>query len=107
FFGNTFWQLKNVLDGILGQLSHIQKQKQALEEKSSGLRQEVEKLENVSQSGGEKFKEIQEELNKLQHQKNKLLEDLSLVRGKMQSQKTAVTGDAQSLQVEVHGRQRK
>ena len=106
FFGKTFWQLKGILDGILSQLEVVQKQKHGLEEKAAGLRQQVDKLESVSQSGGGQFKEVQDELHKLQSQKNKLLEDLSLVRGKMQSQKTAVAGDAQSLQVEVHGKQR-
>ena len=66
----------------------------------------MEGLESASAQRGGQFKDVQEELNKLQGQKNNLLEDLSLVRGKMQSQKTAVRGDAQSLQVEVHGRQR-
>jgi chromosome segregation protein len=107
FFGHNFWQLKNVLDGISDKLSEAQKQRTALEEKSVSLRKQVETLENTSQKGGGQFKEVQEQLNKLQGQKNKLLEDLSLVRGKMQSQKTAVTGDARSLTVEVHNRQRK
>ncbi len=107
FFSHNFWQLKGILDGISEKLSEAQKQRGVLEEKSSHLRKQVEALENTSQKGGGKFKEVQEELNKLQSQKNKLLEDLSLVRGKMQSQKTAVTGDARSLTVEVHNRQRK
>ena len=106
-FGNTFWQLKGVLDGILKQLSVVQNQKYALEGRSTKLRAQVEALEKISQGGSGQFKEVQDELNKLQGQKNKLLEDLSLVRGKMQSQKTAVSGDAQSLQVEVHSKQRK
>ncbi len=107
FFSGQFWQLKHQLDAVLHQLEHNQKQRGVLEAKSSELRKLAEKLESTSQNGGGKFKEVQDELNKLQNQKNKLLEDLSLVRGKMQSQKTAVSGDAKSLTVEVHNRQRK
>lgn len=107
FFGHTYWQLKIALDGILSQLNVVGKHKETLEQKSHELRKQVEILEAGGQSSGGKFKQVQEELDKLQNQKNKLLEDLSLVRGKMQSQKTAVAGDAQSLQVEVHNKQRK
>lgn len=106
-FGKTFWQLKNILDGILEQLSKVQKQRHPLEEKSAALRKQVEIMEAGAQNSGGKYKDVQDELNKLQAQKNKLLEDLSLVRGKMQSQKTAASGDAVSLQVEVHNRQSK
>ena len=38
----------------------------------------------------ENFKRSRRNWTNLQNQKNKILEDLSLVRGKMQSQKTAV-----------------
>ncbi len=107
FFGQTYAHLKGELDAIISKLSRLQKQRQELEEKSSGLRKHAVTLEADLQKGGGKFKEIQESLTKLQGQKNKLLEDLSLVRGKMQSQKTAVSGDAKSLTVEVHDRQRK
>ncbi len=107
FFGNTFWQLKDVLAGILEQLSQVTKQKSALEEQVANMRGQVEVLESGHSSNNNQLKIVQEELAQLQNQKNKLLEDLSLVRGKMQSQKTAVAGDAQSLQVEVHGKDRK
>lgn len=107
FFGNTFWNLQNVLKGISEQLSKEVGERTALEEKSLALRKQLEVLESASQQGGGKFKDVQEELTKLQNQKNKLLEDLSLVRGKMQSQKTAVAGDAKSLQVELHNKESK
>jgi chromosome segregation protein len=102
FFGKTFWSLKHALDNILKQLSEVQAHKKVLEDKSAALRKEVDILEKDSAGSGGQFKQVQEELNRLQGQKNKILEDLSLVRGKMQSQKTAVAGDAQSLQVSLH-----
>jgi chromosome segregation protein len=103
-FGRTFWQLKHNLDGILGQLQEVVNVKNGLEQNSGELRTKLESLEASGQQGGGGFKLIQDELAALQGPKNKLLEDLSLVRGKMQSQKTAVSGDAKSLQVEVHTR---
>lgn len=101
-FGNTFWQLRQSLDAILAQLAQTEGSKKVLEEKSAALRKQVETLEAVSQQGGGKFKAIQDELAKLQSQKNKLLEDLSLVRGKMQSQKTVGGVDAKTLQSKEH-----
>ncbi len=102
FFSGAFWQLRHGLDGILTQLQYTGRQKKVLEDRSAVLRGQAEVLESGVQQGGGKFDAVQEEMAKLQSQKNKLLEDLSLVRGKMQSQKTAVSGDAQSLQVEAH-----
>jgi chromosome segregation protein len=104
FFGKTFWQLKHTLDQILGQLGQVVEVKTSLEKNSQELRAKLESLEATGQNSGGGYKLIQDELAALQGPKNKLLEDLSLVRGKMQSQKTAVSGDAKSLQVEVHSR---
>ncbi|MDR3642328.1 MAG: chromosome segregation SMC family protein [Candidatus Doudnabacteria bacterium] len=104
FYGRSFWQFKETSDKILQQLSEIEEHKKAGETKAANLRQQAEGLEQAGQQSGGTFAKIQEEFHKLQAQKNRLLEDLSLVRGKMQSQKTAVAGDAQSLTVEVHNK---
>ncbi len=53
-----------------------------------------------------KYRQIQDQLKILQDQKNKSLEDLSVVCGKMQGQKTA-SGDPKTLQVEVHQKDRR
>lgn len=102
FFGKTYWALHGILDGIFKQLQEVFAKKQVQEKKLLGFRRQAEELEGGSKEYGGQFEVVQEELNKLQNEKNKLLEDLSLVRGKMQSQKTSVAGDAQSLTVSVH-----
>jgi chromosome segregation protein len=102
FFGKTYWSLNSVLVGIHNQLQQINATKHAQEEKLAVLRKQAEVLEDGNKEYGSQFSTVQAELNKLQSEKNKLLEDLSLVRGKMQSQKTSVAGDAQSLTVSVH-----
>lgn len=104
FFGNAYWLLKGTLDGYESQLKTVLLQRQELEKNSLRQRAIVESLETQTQN--EKFKELQEQLQKLQSQKNKLLEDLSLVRGKMQGQRTSKAGDAQTLQVEAHNKNR-
>jgi chromosome segregation protein len=107
FFSNSYWTLKQSLDVFLNQLQTIIGQKQVLETQATVLRKQAENLESGDHERNSKFTSVQEELNNFQSKKNKLLEDLSLVRGKMQSQKTSIAGDAQTLQVEVHNRQRK
>lgn len=103
FFGNTYWQLKEQLDVFLSKLTTLEESKLALEVASKDLRGRAEIIEKNDAGAIEAFRNIQNSLENLQKQKNALLEDLSLVRGKMQSQKTALPGDAKTLQVEVHG----
>ncbi|MCX6797276.1 MAG: chromosome segregation SMC family protein [Candidatus Doudnabacteria bacterium] len=102
FFGKTYWVLKEQIDEYAGKISHLAVKRNAVEQECQLLRGEAEKIEQ--QDGGQlgKYKEIREALEDLQKKKNNLLEELSLVRGKMQSQKTAVSGDAKTLQVELH-----
>ena len=107
FFGNTYSALFSAVNNYSGQLQQLNAQKEILEQKLHGFRQQAEGYEAQSGQRSENFKKIQEELQKLQNQKNKLLEDLSMVRGKMQSQKTVGFSDANSIQVEVHQRQQK
>ncbi len=103
FFGNTYWQLKEQLDVFLSKLTTLEESKLALEVTSKDLRGRAEIIEKNDAGAIEAFRNIQNSLENLQKQKNALLEDLSLVRGKMQSQKTALPGDAKTLQVEAHG----
>ncbi len=107
FFGKTYWSLKEAIDAFLGRLSETGAKKRAMEIELSAKRAQAEQLESGSVTGNGQFKEVQDHLARLQNQKNKLLEDLSLVRGKMQSQRTSSLGDAKTIQVEVHARERK
>ena len=102
FFGKTYWGLKEILDKFIGQLTILEGQKKRIEYEAAILQEKAEKEETDKNGIFSQFKEIQKELSKLQDQKNKLLEDLSMIRGKMQSQKTTGVVDAKTLQVEMH-----
>ncbi len=106
-FGNTYSMLISAINNYSTQLEQLNAQKELLEQKLLGFRKQVEGYEAQSGQRSANFKKIQDELQHLQNQKNKLLEDLSMVRGKMQSQKTVGFADANSIQVEVHQRQQK
>jgi len=107
YFGFTYWNLKRSVDDMFGKLVKVTEERGQMESVINAEREQARTLENSSQSEAGKYRDVQEHLKNLQNHKNKLLEDLSLVRGKMQGQKTSFGNDPQTLQVEVHqkGRQ--
>ncbi|MBI3231980.1 MAG: hypothetical protein HYZ51_02785, partial [Candidatus Doudnabacteria bacterium] len=102
YFGKTYWNLKGILDKFLTELGILEARKNSVQNEFLVLEKKAETEETDKSGLFGKFTEIQEELGKLQDQKNKLLEDLSMVRGKMQSQKTTGVVDAKTLQLEMH-----
>lgn len=102
FFGKTYWNLKQVLDRSDSRLKALEEEKNKCESQLLELRRAAETEETKKGQTYTKFNEIREDLSKLQQEKNKLLEDLSLIRGKMQSHKTVAATDTKTLQVEEH-----
>ncbi len=102
YFGKAFWNLKEFLDKHASQIQILDERKFAVEREVFEQTEKAEKEELAKNNIFGKFRQIQEELGKLQSIKNKLLEDLSMVRGKMQSQKSSGTADAKTLQLEAH-----
>ncbi len=102
YFGKTFWLLKEQIDFYEAQISNLSAERTRSENQQKTLRLEAEELEKGNHGQLEKYRGIQQHLEHLQKQKNKILEELSLVRGKMQGQKSGVAGDPKTLQVEIH-----
>ncbi len=102
YFGKTYWSLKEVLDKYLGELKILEEHRAKLEAELKNETTLAESKETEKNGMFGKFRQIQEELGRLQEQKNKLLEDLSLVRGRMQSQKHVGATDAKTLQLTLH-----
>jgi chromosome segregation protein len=101
-FGKTFWALRTELDKIEATLQTHETHKQKLEQEGAKLSEEAVKVESFHGQSFSKFRQIQEDLASLQGQKNQMLESLSLVRGKMQSQKSFGGQDAKTLQLNLH-----
>jgi chromosome segregation protein len=101
FLGKQYLDLKAQLQKIDAQLETIKTRRQDFEGKLESHRKNVESHEGRNRQELQGYKKIQDELRKLQERKNQLLESLSLVRGKMQGQKTGA-GDAATLKVTVH-----
>lgn len=106
YFGKTFWALHKTLEGYNGHIQILNAQKTKVEQGLFELRAQAQNQEHSSVSDTASFQEIEKQLTLFQVQKNKLLEELSLIRGKMQSQKTGGSMDAASLQVSLHDKQR-
>lgn len=106
FLGHSYWQTKSEVDSVTAELDKILSSRRQLEEEMSGHLQKMESLEKDRVAELAKYQDQQGRLQKLQEEKNSLLENLSLVRGKMQSQKTGV-GDTETLRVETHTLSRK
>src|SRR6185369_11141657 len=88
FFGKTYAGLKQAIDQHQQKIDVLEDKRAVLEQGMQQFRKQAEGLETADAESSVKFKQIQDELSKLQNQKNYLLENLSMVRGKMQSQKT-------------------
>ncbi len=101
FFGRNYWSLKTSIDTYVARLKELGMQRFGMEQKMFSLRQQAESIEQQNSEHASEYREIQSKMAALQSQKNKLLEDLSLVRGKMQSEKTSA-GDAKTLQIQLH-----
>ncbi len=102
YFGKTLWHLKQGIDKLAGEIAELEVTKETQVKAVKVLEAQAE-TEELNKSGiFSQFKTLQSELNVFQSKKNRLLEDLSLIRGKMQSQKQTGLVDAQTLQLEAH-----
>ena len=102
FLGASYWQLQNSINDLQNQINGLLQKRTAMENEIAGHLKKIEQHEADSSEGFADFQDQQRELSRLQSEKNQFLENLSLIRGKMQSQKTGSAGDAQSLQVALH-----
>lgn len=101
YLGSQWWSLHSSikeLDKQLDQLTVEQKQVQAV---MDAHLQKIEQHEKENSESLIQYQKAQTALQAKQTEKNNLLEQVSLIRGKMQSQKTGVM-DSGSLQVDSH-----
>ncbi len=105
YFGSTYWQLHGTVSGFEQQLASLRERQAAAEGNVAALRRRAEQLE--SQLGEpEELKILRAKLGELQDRKNRLLEDLSLVRGKAKSRHTGGV-DAATLQLDLSAKERR
>jgi chromosome segregation protein len=101
FLGQNYWRVNGEVAAVSKELEKVLADRVALEKEIAAHLAAMENLEQDRIKELAKYQDQQGELQQIQNEKNSLLENLSLVRGKMQSQKSGV-GDTDTLRVETH-----
>ncbi len=99
FFGGRYWQLHDQLQDVLQKLDIVLRGRAKLESEIEVHRKNLEKNEGSNKAEVQAYQQIQAEIKKMQDRKNKLMEDIAMIRGKLQAEKS-VGGDSRSLGVE-------
>lgn len=101
FLGGQFWQFHKLILDFDNQLAELTTERQQTESVMQAHLAKIEQHEKENAQSLIEYKQIQEKLQAKQTEKNNLLQQVSLIRGKMQSQKGG-SGDSATLQVESH-----
>lgn len=101
YFGSQWWQFAHSIRSLNQELDTYQNQKQQIEATMNAHLSKIEQHEKDNEQQLSQYKRVQEQLQSKQSEKNVLLEQASMIRGKMQSQKSG-SGDSASLQVDSH-----
>ena len=99
-FSHKYWQIEAALYGLNSRLDELMAQRRELETEIEKQRRTVESSEENNRAEVEGYQSVQKEIKKLLEQKNKITEDVAMIRGKLQAQKGIGTGDAKTLELE-------
>jgi chromosome segregation protein len=101
FLGSQWWEYTKNIEVLDKELGVYAEQKAQLEATMEAHLQKIEQHEKENATALQEYKRVQEQLQSKQSEKNSLLEQVSLIRGKMQSQKGGLQ-DSATLQVDSH-----
>lgn len=101
FFGSQWWEFNHGIEDLNKELSVYQDQKAQIEATMNAHLSKIEQHEKDNEQQLSEYKQVQEQIQSKQTEKNALVEQASMIRGKMQSQKSG-SGDSASLQVDSH-----
>lgn len=101
FLGSQWWEFFASIQSLDKELAVLNEQQTQVQATMDAHLQKIEQHEKDNEQSLTEYKRVQEQLQTKQTEKNALLEQVSLIRGKMQSQKTG-GGDSTSLQVDSH-----
>lgn len=101
YLGSQWWEFATGIQSLDKELAVFAEQQQQIQMAMDAHLQKIEQHEKENEQSLTEYKRVQEALQAKQSEKNALLEQVSLIRGKMQSQKTG-SGDSATLQVDSH-----
>ncbi len=103
FFSGKYWQVQEALEDYISKIAELEKQKKDLEAEISKHRLNLDKSEGDNKAEVLAYQQIQAEMKKLIDKKNKLMEDISMIRGKLSAEKsTGDSLDSKALGLEKH-----
>ncbi len=101
FFGNKYWQVQEGILDLEQKIGVLDAQKKELQKEIDQHRHNLEKSEGDNKGEVQAYQQIQNDIKKMVEQKNKIMEDISMIRGKLQAEKSVGSGaDAKTLTVE-------
>ncbi len=100
--GSQWWLQFNQIEQLSLKISEFQTQRASIEAEIAKHLKQIEQHEQDNASSMQSYQNLQIDQQKLQNQKNSLLEQVSLIRGKMNSLKTGSSTDVGSMEIELH-----
>ena len=105
FYAHKYWQIKSAIGLYVGQLEVFSSERARIETELSSYRKNLDTNSENSRHEVEEYQRIQTEIKKLTEKKNKLIEDVSMIRGKLEAQKNVGNGsgvtDRKALELEL------
>jgi chromosome segregation protein len=107
-FSHKYWQVEDALQALNSKLEILESKRRELEQQIEKQRKNLEKGESDNRADVESYQLIQKDLKKFSDQKNKLLQDSALIKGKLAADRAnfSATGksgsmlDAKTLEIE-------
>jgi chromosome segregation protein len=100
FYSNRYWALQTSINELVSKLDVLAEQKKSLEKEIEHHRNNLDRSEGDNKAEVDAYQSVQNEIKKLVEKKNKILEDVSLIRGKLQAEKSVGVVDGKTLGVE-------
>lgn len=99
-FAGRYWQVQDALQHLAGQLTGLQENRVGLEKEIRAYREKIDRNESAGQAELTEYQAVQEQIKKLNSKKNKIIEDIAVIRGKLQAAKTSGSADSKALGIE-------
>jgi len=101
FYSTKYWQIEEALQDLISKIEVLEKQRKELENEISEHRLNLDKNEGDNKAEVLAYQQIQAEIKKLADKKNKLMEDVAMIRGKLNAEKSVgVSLDSKALGLE-------
>ena len=100
--GGAFFELSKHINEVSSRVAVLVSQRQVLETQLVSLQSMIEEDTAGGSKEATEVASLRRDMVTLQEQKNKLLEQRSILQGKMASSQTGAAGDPRSLQLQTH-----